>query len=198
MSRSFVRTKALPLPGFTCWNSTMVHSLPLNSMHMPFLKSAVEIAILGNPFVHGRSAARRGARSAFKPVHYSVSGKPCVRTSTVSEKNQGEPTGRTRNRNACRGAGRKTAPMTISGRICWMQRRIGPAKAQMAKIVRLSPPDFRSLNCHGCRFAPRNPPPGRRTGYRITGSWVDRVKTSKPSGVITPKSSRRMPNSPGR
>ena len=26
MSRSFVRTKALPLPGFTCWNSTMVHA----------------------------------------------------------------------------------------------------------------------------------------------------------------------------
>ena len=46
MSRSFVRTKALPLPGFTCWNSTMVHSLPLYSMHMPFLKSAVEIATL--------------------------------------------------------------------------------------------------------------------------------------------------------
>ncbi len=46
MSRSLVRTKAPPLPGFTCWNSTMVHILPLLTMHMPFLKSAVEMVAM--------------------------------------------------------------------------------------------------------------------------------------------------------
>src|SRR5919202_6564727 len=34
---SFVRTKAPPLPGFTCWNSTMRQTPPSSSMCMPFL-----------------------------------------------------------------------------------------------------------------------------------------------------------------
>ena len=34
---SFVRTKAPPLPGFTCWNSTMRQKAPSSSMCMPFL-----------------------------------------------------------------------------------------------------------------------------------------------------------------
>ena len=35
---SFVRTNAPPLPGLTCWNSTMRHTLPSSSMCIPFLK----------------------------------------------------------------------------------------------------------------------------------------------------------------
>src|ERR1051326_3404173 len=38
---SFVRTNAPPLPGFTCWNSTIRHTLPSSSMCMPFLKLLV-------------------------------------------------------------------------------------------------------------------------------------------------------------
>ena len=34
---SFVRTNAPPLPGFTCWNSTMRKTLPSTSTCMPFL-----------------------------------------------------------------------------------------------------------------------------------------------------------------
>src|SRR3982750_2439250 len=32
---SFVRTNAPPLPGFTCWNSTMRHVCPSSSMCIP-------------------------------------------------------------------------------------------------------------------------------------------------------------------
>src|SRR6476646_3175882 len=38
---SFVRTNAPPLPGLTCWNSTIRHTLPSSSMCMPFLKLLV-------------------------------------------------------------------------------------------------------------------------------------------------------------
>ena len=34
---SFVRTNAPPLPGLTCWNSTMRQVCPSSSMCMPFL-----------------------------------------------------------------------------------------------------------------------------------------------------------------
>src|SRR5690348_6991267 len=34
---SFVRTKAPPFPGFTCWNSTMRQTPPSSSMCIPFL-----------------------------------------------------------------------------------------------------------------------------------------------------------------
>ena len=44
-SRTLVRTNAPPLPGFTCWNSMIRLGLPSMLMHLPFLKSAVEIAI---------------------------------------------------------------------------------------------------------------------------------------------------------
>src|SRR4051794_24931524 len=40
--RSFVRTNAPPLPGFTCWNSTTWNRTPSSSRVMPFLKSFVE------------------------------------------------------------------------------------------------------------------------------------------------------------
>src|SRR5689334_15998760 len=40
---SFVRTKAPPLPGLTCWNSTMRQMTPSTSTCMPFLNWLVEI-----------------------------------------------------------------------------------------------------------------------------------------------------------
>src|SRR3970282_2257036 len=40
---SFVRTKAPPLPGFTCWNSTMRERAPSTSMCIPFGNWLVEI-----------------------------------------------------------------------------------------------------------------------------------------------------------
>src|SRR4029453_17732557 len=40
--RSFDRTNAPPLPGFTCWNSTTWNSDPSRSRVMPFLRSFVE------------------------------------------------------------------------------------------------------------------------------------------------------------
>ena len=39
---SFVRTNAPPLPGFTCWNSTMRHTWPSSWMCIPFLNWLVE------------------------------------------------------------------------------------------------------------------------------------------------------------
>src|SRR6476661_6485767 len=38
---SLVRTKAGPLPGLTCWNSTTVHSWPSRLRTRPFLRSLV-------------------------------------------------------------------------------------------------------------------------------------------------------------
>src|SRR4029078_4206423 len=38
---SVVRTKAPPLPGLTCWNSTTAHSSPSRLRTMPFLRSFV-------------------------------------------------------------------------------------------------------------------------------------------------------------
>src|SRR6202020_1782906 len=42
---SFVRTKAPPLPGFTCWNSTTLNNPSGRSRLMPFFKSLVETAM---------------------------------------------------------------------------------------------------------------------------------------------------------
>ena len=39
---SFVRTNAPPLPGFTCWNSTMRQVWPSSSMCMPLRNWLVE------------------------------------------------------------------------------------------------------------------------------------------------------------
>src|SRR5215470_8977490 len=42
MCLSLVRTKAPPLPGLTCWKSTMLYGCPSNWIFSPFLKSAVD------------------------------------------------------------------------------------------------------------------------------------------------------------
>src|SRR5665648_709501 len=62
-SLSLVRTNAPPLPGFTCWNSTMIHILLSYMMHMPFLKFAVVTAI-GSPSLQFDQFTRRGAQNA--------------------------------------------------------------------------------------------------------------------------------------
>src|SRR5947209_3564455 len=41
--RSFVRTNAPPLPGFTCWNSRILKTVPSTSMWLPFLNWLVLI-----------------------------------------------------------------------------------------------------------------------------------------------------------
>src|SRR3954454_19983263 len=46
--RSLVRTKAPPLPGFTCWKSMILKIVPSISMWDPFLNWLVEITA-GNP-----------------------------------------------------------------------------------------------------------------------------------------------------
>ena len=43
LTLSFVRTNALPLPGFTCKNSITRHGAPSISILMPFLMSLLEI-----------------------------------------------------------------------------------------------------------------------------------------------------------
>src|SRR5271169_236048 len=42
---SFVRTKAPPLPGLTCWNSTTLNRPSGRSRLMPFFRSLVETAM---------------------------------------------------------------------------------------------------------------------------------------------------------
>src|SRR6059058_4367117 len=49
---SLVRTKAPPLPGFTCWNSTTDHSWPSRLSTMPFFRSLV-VATSGTSSHHG-------------------------------------------------------------------------------------------------------------------------------------------------
>src|SRR4051794_39840268 len=46
---SFVRTNAGPLPGLTCWNSTILKIVPSTSMWVPFLNWLVEIDLI-NPY----------------------------------------------------------------------------------------------------------------------------------------------------
>src|SRR6185312_10044710 len=41
--RNLVRTNAPPLPGFTCWNSTILKIVPSTSMWLPFLNWLVLI-----------------------------------------------------------------------------------------------------------------------------------------------------------
>src|SRR6516225_4530554 len=45
--RSFVRTNAAPLPGFTCWNSSTLYTVPSTSTWLPLLSWFVLIDIGG-------------------------------------------------------------------------------------------------------------------------------------------------------
>src|SRR5829696_7884228 len=57
--RSFVRTKAPPLPGLTCWNSMILKIVPSTSMWLPFLNWLVLITC--GP---GYDGPRRGSGQA--------------------------------------------------------------------------------------------------------------------------------------
>src|SRR6185503_9825677 len=46
MCLSLVRTKAPPLPGLTCWKSTMLYGCPSSWIFRPFLKSAVDTTMV--------------------------------------------------------------------------------------------------------------------------------------------------------
>ena len=60
---SFVRTKAPPLPGFTCWNSTMRHIAPRCSMCMPVLE-LVRADDLGHDARQGTCSVKRYATTS--------------------------------------------------------------------------------------------------------------------------------------
>ena len=64
---SLVRTNAPPLPGLTCWNSTMRQTVPSSSMCMPFLNWFVEIMSAAAPYP-----------STVKSLGYIVSRSPPV------------------------------------------------------------------------------------------------------------------------
>src|SRR3712207_2644784 len=69
--RSFVRTKAPPLPGFTCWNSTTWNSVPSRSSVIPFLKSFVEtLTPASRSFSKLDQFARGGSQDAAPVVRH--------------------------------------------------------------------------------------------------------------------------------
>src|SRR3954465_11672738 len=57
---SFVRTNAPPLPGFTCWNSTILKTVPSTSMWAPFLNWLVLIMRVGRLAALGWPTDDRG------------------------------------------------------------------------------------------------------------------------------------------
>src|SRR5262245_59265041 len=61
--RSFVRTKAPPLPGFTCWNSITWNRVPSRSRVIPFFRSFVE-TLIGRPSQLDQIAAARADDAA--------------------------------------------------------------------------------------------------------------------------------------
>ena len=75
-----VRTKAEPLPGFTCWNSMISKGSPSTSIFMPLRNSDVSMTpAMGGPLTRGgpewegprySSSRMRGAaiRSAYRPL----------------------------------------------------------------------------------------------------------------------------------
>src|SRR5438105_4426302 len=72
MCFSFVRTKAPPLPGLTCWKSTMAYGCPSKTMRRPFLNSAVDtcMGLLASP---SQARTQRG----FQPLaRLDVVGRP--------------------------------------------------------------------------------------------------------------------------
>src|SRR5215210_7675748 len=58
---SFVRTNAPPFPGFTCWNSTILKTVPSTSTWVPFLNWLVEIT--GGRLEGGPQGGPREGRS---------------------------------------------------------------------------------------------------------------------------------------
>src|SRR6185436_4282095 len=71
---SLVRTNAPPLPGFTCWNSTILKTVPSTSMWAPFLNWLVlimrvgRLAALGWP-IDGSGCTVHRRRFGDRPRH---------------------------------------------------------------------------------------------------------------------------------
>src|SRR6185312_6598809 len=61
---SLVRTNAPPLPGLTCWNSTILKTVPSTSMWEPFLNWFVETTAT---IVEARVLTRRAAARSLEP-----------------------------------------------------------------------------------------------------------------------------------
>ena len=59
---SLVRTNAPPLPGFTCWNSTILKTVPSTSMWVPFLNWLVLIMRAGRLAALGWAEAEQPAQ----------------------------------------------------------------------------------------------------------------------------------------
>src|SRR5919201_5865194 len=85
---SFVRTNAPPLPGFTCWNSTIRHTEPSSSMCIPFLNWFVEtvsataaecsrrLGAAGGNGRRGNSLVRRTEPDLVGRHHVTAGGEP--------------------------------------------------------------------------------------------------------------------------
>src|SRR5579859_3542001 len=73
---SLVRTKAGPLPGLTCWNSTTVHSWPSMLSTMPFFRSFVVATSVSSPASAFRQPCRRfGEQTARGLQHQQFLGR---------------------------------------------------------------------------------------------------------------------------
>src|SRR3954454_13191097 len=70
---SLVRTKAPPLPGLTCWNSTTARSWPSIFSTVPFFRSLVVATIAASCPVGLCGPRRRGARAADRGRSYRAS-----------------------------------------------------------------------------------------------------------------------------
>src|SRR3954468_9063873 len=66
---SLVRTKAGPLPGLTCWNSTICHSWPSICKTSPFLKSAVVATVGTTPLEDGQFLGEPGKQVGCSLAH---------------------------------------------------------------------------------------------------------------------------------
>src|SRR3954452_14939022 len=67
---SLVRTNAGPLPGLTCWNSTILKIVPSTSMWVPFLNWFV--LIIRDQVSHARRRPRSAAARSAGPSHRVV------------------------------------------------------------------------------------------------------------------------------
>src|SRR3954447_21880749 len=90
---SLVRTNAPPLPGFTCWNSTILKTVPSTSIWVPFLNWLVLIICDGKARacartpcddngggMHGRSVGHRaGDGGRARPARRVGHGRRCRR-----------------------------------------------------------------------------------------------------------------------
>src|SRR4030095_3005830 len=74
---SLVRTKAGPLPGLTCWNSTTDQSWPPSSLSTrPFLRSFVEATVAESPGLTWTTPAHAPAGGAREGRRGDVPGLP--------------------------------------------------------------------------------------------------------------------------